>query len=195
VSDAAPSRRVLAVPPACSLKCAGWVHRGGHARGQYRRRMGTSSPAWRGQFARVPDPRLDGLGREITRAAARCAPQGQPWRASGMSTARWRRGADPAGTFRAERRCTWSARTRGRPASSAASRPNVCSFGRPPGPFRLRHRGPRCPRARRPRGPWWYGGVRRRRAQTAGNAGVAGSDADPRNAWSAPPTRPLPARR
>jgi hypothetical protein len=46
---------------------------------------------------------LRGLGREITRAAARCAPQGQPWRASGMSTARWRRGADSDGTFRAER--------------------------------------------------------------------------------------------
>ena len=46
---------------------------------------------------------LRGLGREITRAAARCAPQGQPRRASGMSTARWRRGADSDGTFRAER--------------------------------------------------------------------------------------------
>ena len=32
-SDAAPSRGVLAVSPACSLKCAGWVHRGGHAPG------------------------------------------------------------------------------------------------------------------------------------------------------------------
>jgi hypothetical protein len=30
----------------------------------------------RGQFARVPDPRLDGVGREVIRAAARCTPQG-----------------------------------------------------------------------------------------------------------------------